>query len=461
MPVDHWAVGGNEWSDTVNNVLNWLGEGTGRPLGFSFVDEDGGMIVSRGVTTLELASELGYMKLPPSLVRLSANVPVVNAKRAAALVALPDLRFLEVNTRGLRIGPENSGEIQRQKDRIGWGAQLAAKRDLAVFMRGSLPKGMLRALAPSCNIVGLDKVSPLDLEAVGLMSKMEGLRRLRASEVDIDGVRALAKLSGLRILDISVDSSHLGPLGAVTSGLDSLTLHLDAAEQERNLSNVSALEGSALRQLTLAEGSLADHGRPIRLGPHLRSLSLSGADLERLVLPDGLQELSISSPTNPRTFAQALEPVSRSLRRLRLHEGAVPDPTIYAALGRLQSLYELEIVHGGAPSGANEVFRHLNTLPGLVSLTIGGKHLSDAGLAMMPRWPRMGALDLRGSRVSNAGIASLPPLPELRVLKLAGTRVTAAVVPLLVRRFPLLAHLDLTGVKLNEGAVKSLRPLKH
>ncbi|MGQ0649299.1 MAG: hypothetical protein ACT4P7_17240 [Gemmatimonadaceae bacterium] len=91
----------------------------------------------------------------------------------------------------------------------------------------------------------------------------------------------------------------------------------------------------------------------------------------------------------------------------------------------------------------------------LTTLRLGGsKGLTDQGVQVLARLPRLTHLDLSGTAITDRGLAVLRELPDLRWISVAWTRVSDHGVAMLAGSHGL-EHVDLSGTACGDGAIKT------
>ncbi|MEM6790304.1 MAG: hypothetical protein AAGA56_26310 [Myxococcota bacterium] len=373
---------------------------------------------------------------------------------------LPALRRLELREDGPSGHFTMEGVYQRHPD--SWLTQFRERPEVEIVLKRGLAgdPALLKAMAPACNVTELDWVK-LDAKEAALVQQFPNLRRVHSREVTKEGLAALRGLPRLESLRVRVHPGQLGALQSVVHENGTLEVELFQGEGEpENVSDTTVLKSRALRWLQVGAGAMRGSAVDVPLGPNLRELFGDAEALSHLRLHDGIRHLKVRNGIGHRLAAQLGD--ASGLQRLTVQATAGVDEAFGRAVGNLRKLYELRILdEEDRPAGSDVLVPFLDGLPQLVGLTLGGKDVTDTGLASFPERPRMASLDLSGARVTNRGIMALPPMPELRTLRLARTLVDQRVVPFLVENFPLLAVLELDGVALDLEHMNRLVALKH
>jgi uncharacterized protein (TIGR02996 family) len=231
----------------------------------------------------------------------------------------------------------------------------------------------------------LARVSVLDLESSGLSDRglkaMTGLSDLRVlllrfTQVTDAGLRSLLSLEGLQELDLG-DCRQL-----TDEGMDTVGRLLQ------------------LKQLRLQRTRVTDMG--------LRAL----AGLQ------GLEELDLTYTVISDAGLAALSGMER-LRVLRLCSPALTGAGL-TALPRPGCLSELDL--DGCHRVNDKGLVGLIGLESIEKLALRATSVTDEGLEVPARLPRLRQVDLSWTRVTPEGLAMLASLPQLRVVHFQGTR---------------------------------------
>lgn len=474
--VRHWALADDGRAPKGDEVLPGgplMTGGERRPLSYSVPSAGWGrLFVGEGVATLDVGVPSGGVVLPDSLQSLKVSGVRLHGGAGRLLLAPKGLAFLEVEAsrsdEDSSLPWPNIDALQRVRAerRRSWAKALREHPNVSVVMRGrDYTADMVRALAPSCNVVGVHRVGLIDEEVARDAHRLKALRELGGYRATTAGLHRLRGHPALTSLSVGVHRNQLEALASWEGHLEELSLVLvktDAAAPAGFDRRV--LEGDALRTLRIEEGALGSFDGQIRLGPNVSSLTLGQRDVARFVPSSGLRELHVTGG-GPRgaSFVSLVQSASM-VRRLSINGVRRPlHSQVYDGVGQMSGLYAIRITGEPRhiPAGDDELFRHLEGLSNLLSIEVGGTRVTDRGLARLPSLPRLAKLRLPGAPVTTSGLARLPPLPELRVLDLANTSVDADVVPTLVRRFPWLTTLRLDGVKLGVSEMNALLELEH
>jgi hypothetical protein len=171
--------------------------------------------------------------------------------------------------------------------------------------------------------------------------------------------------------------------------------------------------------------------------------------------PEGLPALA-EAPAD--SLGLVLEPTQRALRdeslaRLRARGARAQ---LVSAAGD-----EVEVDLGVAlPLAGDAELGLLEGLePCLVELSLARTAVSDAGVAVLARFPRLARLRLEHTALGDVALEALVPLPALESLSLYGTRLTDAGLPALAR-LPHLTRLYAGATELSPAACAELARLR-
>lgn len=189
-------------------------------------------------------------------------------------------------------------------------------------------------------------------------------------------------------------------------------------------------------------------------GVVLASVDLPDGALSRLAKLDDLQALDLSEHTLSQEDFEDIAKIT-TLHWLYL-AGAKFDETHLSTLGSLEQLESLSmsrtpLTHAGLAA--------LPRLPKLVRLELMDLELTDASLVELSRQcPQLMELDLTNSSITSSGLDELKNLPALRMLCLAGNPISVEAIDQLAG-LSQLSHLDIVGAAMSKSDVKHLQEL--
>jgi internalin A len=239
---------------------------------------------------------------------------------------------------------------------------------------------------------------------------------------------------------------------------------------DSDLSDLASL--SALARLDLSLTRISDHGlQQLKNAPGITDLNLYYAELitdEGLAAVKGwkhLKRINLRGTKITDTTLQHLSGVT-SLESLDIGFVQVTD----VGLDRLTSLPNLKELAVGGNKLTDVGLQPLRQLPGLTYLDLSGSQRTDSGLwSVSLTEPGLDAIatlqDLRhlrlnGTVISSRGLEKLKRLAKLEWLDLAGcSRIGDDVAPVLAA-FPALRLVDLTGTRVSEKGIATLRGAK-
>lgn len=294
-------------------------------------------------------------------------------------------------------------------------------------------------------------------EAVSRVARASNLVRLSLARTSIgdEGIAALAPLARLRELDLSF-----------TNVSDSGLPHLDRLAGLKSLSIRGArvtLPGLAKWLQTRTDASSFDEievcfdggtlrGGILRLDPG----PVAGEDLATL---GELPRIEAADLRNTLIGDADLESIGGwlRLRRLNLAGTAISDEGLLQ-LAKLPLLAHLDLSRTHVSDRGLE---HVARMTSLVHLDLGQTPITSAGLVSLSQLKSLESLVLRDTRLGGAGGESLTPLNGLRSLDLSGTAITGDDLQILLRNFPKLRDLDLSGTTIGDDSLPLLKSLQN
>ncbi|HSQ57534.1 MAG TPA: hypothetical protein VLM40_17565 [Gemmata sp.] len=384
-----------------------------------------------------------------------------------------------------------------------------------LISNGSLEDGQVPTVICAGDITDADLPALLQIRVLFALN-------LNNSNVTDEGLRHLAGLQNLTSLNLS--NTHVTWQGLeCVYGLRNLNnLVLDPGKVTDDL--LASLAG-ADRLHILWQCNSGRRSRPVN-AEEVKGLSLDGTPvtdkgLKHLVSLNNLTSLSLGSGvtdaglevlekfpkltslsfSNTRMTAKGLRHIAglRNLTTLWLPMNQVNDEALailaeskqlYLLLGALSSdrrrrpaseddVRELSLID---PSITDASLKHLAGLRNLESLSLGSG-VTDAGLEVLSRFPKLTSVSVRSASVSDAGLKHLTRLKTLATLELWRTQITDAGVELLsdfpnltslglgnavtdkgvevIARLPKLTALNLSNCAVTDAGLKHLTKLKN
>ena len=244
-------------------------------------------------------------------------------------------------------------------------------------------------------------------QALARIARLKQIRRLNVSAEEgvtkaaLDHIAAMDGLEWLALCSRKIDGPGLAALARL-KGLDSLTLFGTPTVTAEGYSNLAAL--ASLRSLSLGN---------LDVTPKELALLAKHPSLERLSMRDTSDE-----------HLAAIAPML-SLKVLRLeitmqNTRSLISETGFATLAGLRNLEDLEIVSRGTASDAG--LAALASLPKLRRLSIANLDaLTDEQMAYFARMAALEELTIGGRQITDQGLAKLEELKSLKKLRLVPT----------------------------------------
>ena len=276
-------------------------------------------------------------------------------------------------------------------------------------------------------------------------------------EADKEAVALLGRLRGLRRLSISLSSENSGVPANTLSGVTTLPrLHtLDISGlKEAHLPTLAKAKGLHVLDLSYAE--ITDAGLRHLAGltwiTHLNLASTSqiqGEGFKHLSKLAKLRDLKLDEAKITDAGLVHLGKL-KSLRRLSLYScGKITDAGLKSLAG-LKNLQHLDLSNVAAGTGA---MRAIGKLTGLTHLSIPLTKPTDAGLAHLSRLAKLRELHLAATEITDAGLRHLAGLRALQLLSLRSNKITAKGLARLLPRLKKLQVLDISGTGMGDDGL--------
>ena len=407
-----------------------------------------------GVSDLQLSSENGFKFWPAISIR-KLTVRGASDHCLAPIAQSVDLLHLDLTGRDMAAlaGLSTLARLQTLCltgfSRLSNLEPLSAMRSLRTLRLKDC--GQVSDLKPLSALVQLDMLSlrgccSVTDESLQALRPLSHLRHLNLSDCDLlsdQGLAFLSHLAGLRVLVLS-GCNDIGDAGL--RQLSKLQLHelgLDGCYSVTT-GGLGALSGmKTLQRLHLYATAVSGDIFAEPLVARLRFLHLP-FPITDAVLPlmDGMVQLEQARLTFPITD-RGMRALVRLTGLQSLHvlkSGRVTD----ACLLELASLTNLTSLALRGLRTTGDGLSSLSSLAGLTSLDLSGsRKLSCAALACLRPLSALSDLNLSDCRLQDEGVAHVSTLSNLRVLKLRGLRITDRGLTVLAR-LPKLRTLDLS-----------------
>jgi Leucine Rich repeat len=229
---------------------------------------------------------------------------------------------------------------------------------------------------------------------------------------------------------------------------------------------------------------------------HIFRLELSDADYAAISQLQGLEELSLAKMELSAAGAAQIASLA-NLRELNLSDDIVPAAALLQIkeMPKLQSLYVYCRHEDRAPNGfpiwnlekyaiRDDALRSLPTLTNLKTLSLTFTQITDDGVSIVGRMPKLESFWISSPRITNAsmdhltklqrlrslgvsvcgmdgdGVARLAELPNLTNLRISGPAIGNDCLPI-IARLQRLESLDLGGKNIDDAGMKHLEGMKN
>jgi hypothetical protein len=176
---------------------------------------------------------------------------------------------------------------------------------------------------------------------------------------------------------------------------------------------------------------------------------------------DKIQIPGVTEPAAAKTVAPVTAPAAPSVPQQPVPSPVATQPLNANSMASVDSFLEKAKTTGSIEdSDLLAVVQAKEGLEKVQALNLPGGKITDAGIAVLPKFPRLTTVDLSGTLVTDAGIKIVKEMPLLEALSLTNTKVTDVAMASIADH-PILRELRISSTGVTDKGLELLGKVKH